>query len=132
MRDIFKVQDAIAVAVVTALQATLATSSARERPVSTKAYKAVLRGRYFNQMGTKEDSERAITAYREAIRIEPSYAIAYAELANTYSIRGSFAWMPIKEAYTEARAAIDRSLEIDPTLGDRPPSTRVARARLQV
>jgi len=116
MRDIFKVQDAIAAAVVTALQVTLATSSARERPVNTEAYKAVLRGRYFNQMGTKEDSGRAIDAYREATRLDPTYAIAFAELANTYDIRASYDWMPIKEAYAEARAAIDKSLKLDPTL----------------
>jgi serine/threonine-protein kinase len=115
MRDIFAIQDAIATAVVTALQATLATSSTGQRSVNTEAYKALLRGRYFAQMRTKEDSERAVAAYREAIRLEPTYAPAFAELARTYAF-GSPGWTPIREAYTEARAAIDQSLKLDPNL----------------
>jgi adenylate cyclase len=116
MRDIFKVQDAIATAVVNALQVALAKSSARERPVNTEAYQAILRGRYFGQMETKEDSDRAIAAYREAIRLDPENAIAFAELAMTYYLSGFYSWMPLKDAYAESRAAIDRSLKIDPTL----------------
>jgi len=54
MRDIFAVQDAIATAVAAALQATLATSPTGQRSVNTEAYKALLRGRYFAQMRTKE------------------------------------------------------------------------------
>jgi TolB-like protein len=115
VRDIFEVQDAIATAVVTALQATLATSSTGQRSVNTEAYKALLRGRYFAQMTTKEDSERAVAAYREAIRLDPTYALAFAELAQTYRF-GSPGWMPIREAYTEARAAIDQSLKLDRNL----------------
>ena len=116
MHDIFKVQDAIAAAAVNALQMTLRTPSAHERPINTEAYKAVLRGRYFNQLETKEDSERAVTAFREAIKLDPEYAIAFVELAIAYDIRGFNSWMPIAEAYAEARSAIDRSLKIDPTL----------------
>ena len=114
--DIFKVQDAIAAAVVTALQLTLAASTARDRPVNTEAYKAILRGRYFTRLATKEDSERAIAAFREAIRLDPEYAIAFVELAITYDDRGFESWMPIAKAYAEAHSAIDRSLKIDPKL----------------
>ncbi|MDH5176209.1 MAG: tetratricopeptide repeat protein, partial [Gammaproteobacteria bacterium] len=115
MRDIFAIQDAIATAVVTALQATLATRSPDRQSVSTEAYTALLRGRYFAQMRTKEDSERAIAAYREAIRLDPAYALAYAELAETYAW-WSPGWRPSREAYTEARTTIDQSLRLDPNL----------------
>jgi TolB-like protein len=116
IRDIFKVQDTIAAAVVGALQVALATSVTRERSVNTEAYKALLRGRYFLQMGTKQDSERAVAALREAIDLDPEYATAFAELAIAYDLRGLWSWMPIKQAHSEARAAIDHSLKIDPTL----------------
>ena len=115
MRDIFEVQDAIATAVVTALQATLATSSTGQRSASPEAYKALLRGRHFAQMRTKADSARAVAAYREAIRLDPTYALAFAELALTYTL-WSPGWMPIREANAEARAAIDQSLQLDPNL----------------
>jgi TolB-like protein/DNA-binding winged helix-turn-helix (wHTH) protein/Flp pilus assembly protein TadD len=116
LSDIFKVQDGIAAAVVDALKLTLAASSQGERSTNPEAYKALLRARYFSNMVTKEDSDRAVAAYREAIRLDPAYALAFAELAFTYNRRGTWGWMPPADAYREARAAVDRSLKLDPNL----------------
>jgi TolB-like protein/Flp pilus assembly protein TadD len=118
MRDIFKVQDAIAAAVVTALKATMATGmqSPEATAANTEAYKAVLRGRYFRQKETKEDSERSLAAFQEALRLDPNYAIAFAELGRTYNGRGIKGWMPQKEAYTKAHEAVVQALKIDPQL----------------
>lgn len=118
MRDIFKVQDSIAAAVVTALKATMATGmqSPQATAANTEAYKAVLRGRYFRQKETKEDSERSLAAFQEASRLDPNYAIAFAELGGTYNDRGLNGWMPQKEAYAKAHDAVDQALKIDPQL----------------
>jgi TolB-like protein/Tfp pilus assembly protein PilF len=118
MRDIFKVQDAIATAVVTALKATMATGTQPVQAIgaNTEAYKAVLRGRYFLEKQTKEDSERSIAAFQEAMRLDPNYAIAFAELGRAYNISGLNGWMPPKEVYAKAREAIDRAMKIDPQL----------------
>jgi len=120
MGDIFKVQDSIATAVVTALQATLSQfpSSAQERSENIEAYNAMLRGRYFENKGTKQDSDRAIAAFEAAIRLDPRYATAWAALAKTYNGRGLAAWMSPQEAYSEARKAVDRALVIDPNLAE--------------
>ena len=118
MRDIFKVQDAIAAAVVTALKATMATGmqSPQATAANTEAYKAVLRGRYFRQKETKEDSERSLAAFQEATRLDPNYAIAFAELGGMYNGRGLNGWMSQKEAYAKAYEAVDQALKIDPQL----------------
>jgi adenylate cyclase len=120
MGEIFKVQDSIATAVVTALQATLSQfpSSAQDRSENIEAYNAMLRGRFFENKGTKQDSDRAIAAFEEAIRLDPRYATAWAALAKTYNGRGLAAWMPPQEAYAEARKAVDHALAIDPNLAE--------------
>jgi len=118
IRDIFNVQDSIAVAVVTALRATLATStsSSLERPVNIEAYNALLRARHFYGKQTKQDAERGIAATKEAIRLDPGYALAWVKLGRGYNLLGRGGWMPPKEAYAAARNAVDRALVIDPNL----------------
>jgi tetratricopeptide (TPR) repeat protein len=50
------------------------------------------------------------------LRLDPNYAIAFAELGGTYNDRGLNGWMPQKEAYAKAHEAVDQALKIDPQL----------------
>jgi TolB-like protein/cytochrome c-type biogenesis protein CcmH/NrfG len=118
--DIFKVQDEIATAVVAALQATMTKpkSSPDARRENIEAYNAILRGRYFRRKHTKQDSERAVASFEEAIRLDPNDAVAWMELAKTYNYRFGTGWMRPNEIYAKARSAIDRALAINPNLAD--------------
>ena len=120
MGDIFKVQDEIATAVVAALQATMTRpkSSSDARRENIEAYNAILRGRYFRRKNTKQDSERAVASFEEAIRLDPNDAVAWTELASTYNYRFGTSWMPPREIYAQARSAIDRALSINPNLAE--------------
>jgi serine/threonine protein kinase len=114
--DIFKVQDSIAAAVVSALQTNMAKYTSSSQYANTDAYNAFLRGEYLRKKTTKQDSAHALAAYKEAIQLDPMYATAWVGIANTYNDRGLWGWMPQKSAYIEARDAIDRALSIDPNL----------------
>lgn len=118
MGDIFKVQDEIASAVATALQAAMTVTgvSSGDRSENLDAYDALLRGRYFFNRFTKQDSEQAITEFKEAIKLDPVYAAAWVGLGRAYNTRGIFGWMQPKEAYAKARSAVDKALSIDPNL----------------
>jgi adenylate cyclase len=118
MGDIFKIQDEIAAAVVAALKATMASMPTRANAYSdnVESYNEVLRGRYFLGRGTKEDSEKAMSAFRQSIELYPENADAWLGLANSYNMRGIFGWTPPAEAYREGRKAIDRALAINPNL----------------
>jgi tetratricopeptide (TPR) repeat protein len=109
-------QDSIATAVVNALQATMAKFTPSSQVANTEAYNAFLRGEYLRKRGTKQDLERALAAYQEAIRLDSKYAAAWVGIAATYNVQGVLAWMPQKDAYTEARKAVDHALSIDPNL----------------
>src|SRR5512143_1155308 len=73
--DIFRVQDEIAGEVVKALQVILVDGPLPMRPTpgSTEAYTLILKGRYFSDRRTKDDSERAVKALKRAVELDPGY-----------------------------------------------------------
>jgi tetratricopeptide (TPR) repeat protein len=60
----------------------------------------------------------AISAFNEAIEIDPSYAMAYVGLADSYSLLSVYGEIPPREAMPLAKAAANRALEIDDTLAE--------------
>jgi len=117
--SIFKVQDEIAGTVAGALKVALASGNDPQiGRANTEAYNAFLRGKYFLQRYTKEDNARALAALRDAIRLDPTYALAWDKLAEGYNQQGLSGWLPPRQAYAEARKAIDKALALDPALAD--------------
>ena len=82
-KDIFKVQDEIAAAVVAALKLHLAPGQniSPRRSTNPDAYFQYLLGEQTFTRGSDEDYRRSIAAYRQAIALDPNYAAAYAGLA---------------------------------------------------
>ena len=117
-RDIFKVQDEIAAAVVAALKTAMAriTPASEERPSDMRAYGALLQGRFFLNRQWAQDSVRAIAAFEEAIKLEPRYATAWVGISRAYNVRGLAGEIPPTEAYAAARKAVEQALAIDPNL----------------
>jgi TolB-like protein len=116
MGDIFKVQDSISDAVVTALKAAFAArnSSSQNKTISTDAYTAYLRGQLFLNRHTKQDSKRALVAFSEAVKIDSNYAAGWAAIASTYNTMGIAGWILPNEAYPKVREAAEHALTIDP------------------
>ena len=116
MGDVFKVQETIAVSVASALGSAMTpiNTEGPEAHPSTAAYNAFLRGKYFVQRATKEDMHRAIDAFKEAIDLEPTYAAAWARLADAYNLQGVWGWTQPASVYAPARQAVDRALALNP------------------
>jgi TolB-like protein/DNA-binding winged helix-turn-helix (wHTH) protein/Tfp pilus assembly protein PilF len=92
------------------------------RPVNRDAYEALLKGRYYRNKRTEATTKKAMEYFREAIEKDPSYALAFASLSDSYI---SFALsealqevLPAREAFPQARAAVNRALAIDDTLAE--------------
>ena len=62
--------------------------------------------------------KRAIMYFERAIGADPAYALAYAGLAMVYADFGEGATHAASDAYPRARAAAERALALDPTLGE--------------
>jgi TolB-like protein/Tfp pilus assembly protein PilF len=84
------------------------------------AHSDYLRGRYFWNKRTADAYMRAIENFQSAIRKDPSYALAYAGLADSYALLGSMTnrYMPRHEALPKALSAVHRALEIDDSLAE--------------
>ena len=85
VKDIFKVQDEIAAAVVAALKAQLLPTqqiSSRHRTDNTEAYTEYLVGNQFRARDTVEANTQALAAYRKAVALDAGYAAAYSGIAD--------------------------------------------------
>lgn len=85
---------------------------------SPEAYQAYLKGRFHWNQRTAESMEKSVEYLDQAIQKDPSYALAYAALADTWFSRGWYRYVIPKEAYEKARVAATRALEIDDRLAE--------------
>ncbi|HYH84914.1 MAG TPA: hypothetical protein VEX60_05480, partial [Pyrinomonadaceae bacterium] len=90
----------------------------RDYTADTEAYRLYLRGRYYWNKRTPEDLQTALDFFQKAIDKDPSYALAYAGLADTYNVVSSYGVMHPRESYPRAKAAAERALAMDDTLAE--------------
>ena len=95
-----------------------ANGEARRHSTVAEAYEHYLRGRYHWQQDTTDGLQKAMQHFRRAIDLDPSYALAYSGLADSYTLLGSYGVLPMGEAYPLGRAAARKALELDDTLGE--------------
>jgi TolB-like protein/DNA-binding winged helix-turn-helix (wHTH) protein len=119
LQDVFKMQDEIASAVVTALKIhllptePLATQSGLHT-ANLEAFNQYLQGRQSYNQGNAAGYQRAVAAFQAATALDPRYAAAYADLAlaqfwladNTSDVPG----------YESALAAAEKAVALDPDL----------------
>jgi Tfp pilus assembly protein PilF len=83
-------------------------------PGSQVAYEAFLRGTVASERRTPEALLAARDAFEEAVQADPEYAVAYAALANSYSLLAAFGVVPHQDALLRARVAADRAVANNP------------------
>ena len=91
--------------------------STNPAPVDPDAYEAYLKGRYFWNKRTPDGLNKSIEYFEQAIAKDPSFAAAYAGLADAYSILGSDV-LPADVANSKARAAANKAIELDPSIAE--------------
>ena len=108
IEDIFAVQDDVTQAVVSALpgqiQRAVLARTERKRTESMTAYDCLLRGNWSYHLFTYEGLFEAILMYQKAIELDPSFAQAYARLADTYNSVATMGW--------EGNATLNETMEI--------------------
>jgi len=122
MDDIFAVQDEIAQAIVKKLQVKLGGESARplvtRQTADVEAYGLYLQGRFYWSRRDSGFLQRAIECFEQAIARDPSYAPAYAGLADGFTILGVYGWLPPRVAVAKARRAAERAVQLDDGLAE--------------
>jgi TolB-like protein len=121
LKDIFAVQQEIAAAVASSLKVTLLgpdqRPSANPATKNTEAHNAYLQGHYYFQRRNLEDYRKAVGHYDEAIRLDPDYALAYAERSEAWTLIGDLTGEG-KTAWPKARTDAEKAVAIAPALAE--------------
>jgi tetratricopeptide (TPR) repeat protein len=83
-----------------------------------EAHQLYMKGRYLWNRRTGETLQRAAEYFQQAIDKDPSYALAWAGLADCYAVYGFYGVLPPKEANPKAKEAAIRALALDDTLAE--------------
>lgn len=124
LRDVLALQSAVARDIAREIRVTVTAPEqsrlAKSRSVDPESYDAYLRGRHFVNKRSHDDLKRAVDYFRTAIDKDPTYAPAYAGLADAYAMLGSVGYdvLPPREAMPRAKAAAVQALEIDETMAE--------------
>ncbi|HKQ98579.1 MAG TPA: protein kinase, partial [Candidatus Polarisedimenticolia bacterium] len=121
LEDIFAIQDEIAESIVRALEVTLSPKERRAiQNVATRdveAYDFYLRGRKYFYDFDRRSWELSRQMYERAIKLDPSYALAYAALADVFSFLFMYSGSNERERIL-AEEASRKALELDPDLAE--------------
>jgi serine/threonine-protein kinase len=122
MSELLATQREIATTITQKLQLKLSGDEAKgitkKYTDNNEAYQLYLRGRYSFAKRTKVDMLAAIEYFRQAINLDPKFALAYARLSEAYASMPAYPYLSPKEAFPEAKAAAQKALQIDPTLAE--------------
>ncbi len=125
MANIFAVQEEISRAITEKLRLRLTGEQekrlAKRYTENSEAYQLYLKGRYHWNKRSPEAVKKGLDYFRQAIEKDPSYALAYAGIADSYTVGsalGLYLGLPSREAYPRGKAAATRALEIDDTLAE--------------
>jgi serine/threonine-protein kinase len=122
MTDIFAMQDSISERVVRALAVKLSSEEksllTRGNTQNPEAYRLYLLGRYQLNKSTDEGIRKALENFRQAIDLDPSYALAYVGLADAYIAQGAFNALSPKETFPKAKEAVLQALQLDEHLAE--------------
>ncbi|HET9252984.1 MAG TPA: protein kinase [Candidatus Eisenbacteria bacterium] len=132
--DIFAVQDDIAQSVVKELRAALlgaeagsselvrvredVANAARGRAANPEAHRLYLLARHCIDRWTQEDMVKGIGRLKEALALDPDFAVGWAELSRAHTVEAACGWAPVAEGNERAREAAERALALRPDLPD--------------
>lgn len=122
LTDIFSIQTDVALHIAAALQAELSpdeqTRVEKEPTHDLQAYQLYLKGRHAFIGFTPESLRRAVGYFGRATERDPSYAMAYANLAMAYAELAEAGAVAPDVARPRAMQAAQHALRLDPDLGE--------------
>ena len=117
--DLLATQREIAAVITQKLQLKL---SGDERAINKRytdnndAYQLWLKGRFHFARRTRDDMNKSIELFDQAVKLDPNFALAYVGIAESYTTIPSYPYASPEECVPKAKAAIAKALQIDPEL----------------
>ncbi len=120
--DIFVVQDEISSEISEKLRLQLTRAEkkrlTKRHTENDEAYRLYLKGRHHWNRWTEEGFYKAIEYFQQAVEKDPSYALAYTGLSDSYVLLGWNSYLPPKDAFPKGKAAAKMALQLDPDLAE--------------
>lgn len=119
--EVFAVQEKISRAIVSALQIQLRHEPAVLAPTATAnsiAYRLYLKARYHWNLRTPEGLLEAVRLFEKAIGNDPEFGLAFAGLADSYSLLGNYSVLAPKEARARAKEAAGNAVRLSPGMAE--------------
>lgn len=122
LSDILALESSVAYDIVEQARGQMAVQSAFGKSggphaVNPQAYEAYLQGRYYWNKRSSEALSKSIELFQQAVSLDPKLAVAYAGLADAYSILGSDV-LPVDVAQERARHAANTAIALDPSVAE--------------
>jgi TolB-like protein/tetratricopeptide (TPR) repeat protein len=122
LADVFVMQDQIAMEISDKLRVRL-TGDQRKRLTkrhtqNTEAYRLYLMGRFHLARRTGESFKKSLEYFQQAVERDPSYALAYAGLADAYLIGQYYSMISPSVGLPTAKDAVAKALELDESLAE--------------
>jgi TolB-like protein/Flp pilus assembly protein TadD len=121
MSDLLATQREIATTITQKLQLKLTGDErgiAKKYTDSNEAYQLYLKGRFHFARRNRDDVNKAIESFEQAIKLDPNFALAYARIAEAYNQMPNYPYASPMEAFPKAKAAAERAIALDPTLSE--------------
>ena len=122
LEDIFAVQDEIAQTIARELRVLFPVAGAQTPTTvpklteSSEAYSLYLRGLHCWNQFTPNTTQEALRHFRDALALDPDFALAHTGVARCYVHLGAQSRLPSEEAYPAAQEAAQRAIELDPEI----------------
>ncbi|MDX1461069.1 MAG: tetratricopeptide repeat protein [Xanthomonadales bacterium] len=116
MNDVFAIQDEVASAIAQALVDSFAglDQTATSRNQNLAAFEAFRTGRLHWWRRSPQELQRAIELFAQALEHDPSYAPAYAAIADSMLLLSSYGNITQLDAIERAQPMIEKALALDP------------------
>jgi len=131
LKDVLALQGEVAQAIAREIRVAVSpeekTRLASSRPVNPAAHEAYLKGRYWQLKHSEKGFRKASELYDRAVALDPGYALAWAAIAENLGYAADL-YVPTSEAYSKARPAAERALQLDESLAEAHTSLGVIKA----
>jgi len=122
LESVFDMQDEISQAIVSKMEIKLVGEEkallVKRYTENVEVYGLYMKGRHFWNKRSEAGLKKSIDYFEQAIEADPNYALAYAGLADAYNMLVGYGLLPPKEAFSKAKSAAIKALEIDDTLAE--------------
>jgi TolB-like protein/Flp pilus assembly protein TadD len=120
-QNLFDIQSELAERIASTLKVELTTAEKErvgERPTDDlEAYRLYAQGRSYLDQRTEDSIRQAFDCFQRAIEQDANYALAWAGLADTFSLFEFYGFAPPDDAHDPMKVA-QRAVELDPELGE--------------